>query len=218
MEFYHDDVDESRHGGNRRRKGTGTPGTFEDGAAEIKEIITGLSEERTNEMLVQQQLEIVQQEKDDEEDKAKGYTFRRLCRTFFRKLFITLEDSSYSFVAKIAFWITTLAIFVAILNYLISTESIVNYQPETCDNPVCNNDPFACPDRMVIIIHIFLFIPSLLCSSFHFVSLHFLSLSSHNTHTLSHNNARCARQSLLTLVVELTKFAYTYSQSSMACA
>lgn len=145
VDYFHDDDVSIISKDRRPRHDTRT---LIEGAADIKEIITNLGEDHD----VQLRMEIELEKQEEEEDDEQGRTWHRMFKSFFRKMFITLEDSSSSTLAQVTFWVTTTAIFLAILNYLISTEAQLKYVPDTCTNPVCDNDPYNCPGVTVSIM------------------------------------------------------------------
>ena len=72
----------------------------------------------------------------------------KLLRNICVAIFITIDVEQSSLFAKVIGFVSKMVVVLAVLAYIISTDSSARYVPVTCDMPYCNNDPMLCPGKM----------------------------------------------------------------------
>lgn len=68
---------------------------------------------------------------------------------YVQKIFVTLEVPSSCPVAYIISVFTSFIIAASVSLFILSTNPSMNYQPNTCDHPVCYNDAELCPNKTI---------------------------------------------------------------------
>jgi len=77
------------------------------------------------------------------------YTERVYQLGMVARIFLCLEDSLSCWIGGFLFFVNTCIIILGLTTYILSSETNYQYKPTTCDNPVCNNDPFLCPGKQI---------------------------------------------------------------------
>ena len=72
----------------------------------------------------------------------------KLLRNICVAIFITIDVEQSSLLAKVIGFVSKMVVVLAVLAYIISTDSSARYVPVTCDMPYCDNDPMLCPGKM----------------------------------------------------------------------
>lgn len=64
-----------------------------------------------------------------------------------QRIFLLFDQPEHCFLGEIISFVTMIVILISCVGYIAATG--VKYQPSTCQDPACHNDPNLCPNTMI---------------------------------------------------------------------
>jgi hypothetical protein len=81
------------------------------------------------------------------------------------RMFVTFEEANSSKISYLVNIVITLVLVISCVQYVVVTLPSVQYQPDSCASPACEDDPLLCPGRYIseLVNNLFHFLCTLCC-------------------------------------------------------